>query len=357
MIEQIQEYAFLIGITIGVVLLYLWVEARHASRINLDLIQLNEHLNFDTPAFLKTAWPLLSQADLVGISWRLNWFGTVIEGEEGNLQGRCVFREIQVGEMHLVISLFCKPIRGERRYFSKTLIETFLLLLRIDMLVKSDATAATFDRLAKLNLFLQHDMKNMAQFIQLLADQIAAVPAGKEIQVLEHLRLATPLMQSRAQNIVNTLNMGHADASDVCSISIEEQISIHCRLYQLEYQLVGTGIVFVPFKLLDNALDNIFKNYSDLGRRDSETKPQLLIRLTQHAKQLEVTIEASNLDCPKHLERLFEPFWSSTPVGLGIGLYQAKQMLELCQGQLTAKKNDNGTLQFRILLPTPARVK
>jgi signal transduction histidine kinase len=351
MIEQIYLSFILIGLTIGIVLLYLWRKSNKASRINLALIHLNAQHHFDAPRFLREAWPLLSQAGIRGMAWRLDWFGVPVEERTGELNGRSLYREIQVAEMKLAITLYQQDARGEQRYFNETLIETFLLLLRTDMLIKAGTTDATIAQLAKLNLFLQHDMKNVAQFIQLMADQLAAVPAGKEQQVIDHLRTATPLIRHRADRIVRTLTVGQHMVEPIGTLMLHEKLADLCRLYHLDYHISGEARVSVPENTIDSALDNILKNYSDMQLRDPRVKPSVAIAITSDEHDAYVTISANNLPPAQQVERLFEPFWSSDPAGLGIGLYQAKQMLEMCKGALHIQQVDGGQLQFHIRIP------
>jgi signal transduction histidine kinase len=351
MIEQIYLSFILIGLTIGIVLLYLWRKSSKTSRINLALIRLNTQHNFDAPTFLREAWPLLSQAGIRGMVWRLEWFGVPVEEQAGQISGRSLYREIQMTEMKLSIALYQHDSRGEQRYFNETLIETFLLLLRTDMLIKAGTTDATIAQLAKLNLFLQHDMKNIAQFIQLMADQLGAVPAGKEQQVLDHLRTATPLIRHRADRIVRTLTVGQHMAEPIRPVQLHEKLAELCRLYHLDYQISGAAKVCAPENTIDSALDNILKNYSDMQLRDNQIKPSVSIAITDDERDVNITISATNTPPAQQIERLFEPFWSSDPAGLGIGLYQAKQMLEMCQGSLRVHQIKGGRLQFHIRLP------
>ncbi|MGZ3237831.1 MAG: sensor histidine kinase [Burkholderiaceae bacterium] len=351
MIEQIYLSFILIGLTIGIVLLYLWRKSSKASRINLALIHLNAQHNFDAPIFLREAWPLLSQAGIRGIEWRLDWFGVPVQEQTGHINGRSLYREIQVAEMKLSITLYQQDARGEQRYFNETLIETFLLLLHTDMLIKAGATDATIAQLAKLNLFLQHDMKNIAQFIQLMADQLTTVPSGKEQQVLDHLRTATPLIRHRADRIVRTLTVGQHLVEPICMLLLHEKLDELCRLYHLDYQISGTAKVAAPENTIDSALDNILKNYSDMQLRDNQIKPSISITITNDERDAHISISATNTPPAQQVERLFEPFWSSDPAGLGIGLYQAKQMLEMCKGSLQVHQIEGGHLQFHIRLP------
>ncbi|HVK95795.1 MAG TPA: ATP-binding protein [Noviherbaspirillum sp.] len=350
MIESIYPYLILSGCTIGAVLAALWYQARTISRINLALIRLNEQLNFDTPTFLRKAWPLLARAGLSGMAWQLDWFGVLIEGKEGEDKGEGMHREIQVSEMTLAVTLYKRKSRGERRYFGENLIATFLLLLHTDMLIKAGTTDATFSHMAKLNLFLQHDMKNVAQFIQLMSDQLDAVPSGKEQQVLDYLRMAAPLVRERADRIVHTLAARQTPPRQMRRLDLRQDLVQLGKLHRLHCTVSGNAEINVPANTLDSALDNILKNYSDIALARNIT-PHIDIAIDNGSDGVAVTIAATNLPPVTDIERLFEPFWSSHPSGLGIGLYQARQTLERCGGALGVVQNAAGALQFQLYFP------
>ena len=352
MIDQIYPYLILVGSTIGAVLFHLWRQARRVSRINLALIRLNEQLDFDTLAFLRAAWEPLSQAGLQGISWKLNWFGIPVEGLAGRRDGQSLTRKLQAGEVQLAVTLYQKSRQGEQRYFNESLIETFLLLLRADMLIKAGATHAALAQMAKLNLFLQHDMKNIAQFIQLMDDHLATVPADNERrQTLKYLREATPLIRERANRIVRTLKGGQPEITPPQPCRLRDKIEQLCQLHRLDCEIGGSAEVVAPEHTLDSALDNILKNYSDFSPPENSLRPLIQIGISENAAGVDITFESQHTLPDVSLERLFEPFWSSTPDGLGIGLYQAKQLLEMHGGKLSVRKTESGALQFRVSLP------
>ncbi len=354
MIEQLYLAFILTGITIAVVLAVLWYQARKASRLNLSLIRLNEQHNYDTPVFLSQAWAVLQQAGLNGLSWQLDWFGIIKQemyGQESPLQ---THRQIDVGEMKLTLSFYQLNKRGEQRYFEETLIATFLLLLRTDMLIKANAIDATFAHMSRLNLFLQHDMKNIAQFIQLMADQLVSVPAGKEMQVLTHLRHATPLIRHRADRIVNSLTAPQQTNEAARLIDLSALLNELCGLYELQTEITGNASIHAIGTTIDTALDNILKNYHDASVREHQPKPLMKIAIESDAQQVHIRIHADNDSRTPALERLFEPFWSSDAGGLGIGLYQAKQMLEMQGGSLQVSQDHALHLHFTINLPVDA---
>jgi signal transduction histidine kinase len=354
MIEQVYLYLILMGVTIGSVLAALWYKARRASMLNLSLIRLNEQHGFDAPAFLEAAWPLLAQSSLRGFGWQLDWFGVLKHGQSGVQQGRLTQRALDVGEMKLTARFYRHEGRGEQRYFEETLIETFMLLLRTDMLIKAGATDATLSQMSKLNLFLQHDMKNIAQFIQLMSDQLASVPVGKEHKVLDYLRVATPLIRHRADRIVRTLTLGTAPAEPSRPVALRPLLAQLCELYGLGYLIDGEALVEVAGNALETVLDNILKNYQDLGLRDNLAPLQLQIAISSVDGMVEIVVKAPQAPRTPAPERLFEPFWSSAPAGLGIGLYQAKHLMALQGGALFVTEDADQTLCFHVRCPLRA---
>ncbi|MFZ4536571.1 sensor histidine kinase [Propionivibrio sp.] len=351
MIEQLYPYLILVGVTIGGVLFALRGKALRISRINVSLIRLNDQLDFDTLAFLRAAWALLAQAGLRGVSWKLDWFGISIEGQEGKQTGERVTREIEVKETRLVITLFQRVSRGEPRYFNEALAETFFLLLRTDMWIKAGAVQVAFMQMSKLNTFLQHDMKNIAQYIQLMSDQLVAVPAGRAPQVLDDLRTSVPLIRIRADRIVRTLKSRQPEDQPLRTYTLRDELAQLCRLHRLNCEISGDAEMLAPENTLDRAFDNILKNYADNARRDGSAKPTLLIEIAAIGEHLGIRLESPDALPVQQLERLFEPFWSSDAAGLGIGLYQARQALQSCGGTLTAELTESGHLRFNVGLP------
>ncbi len=350
MLSLLYPFLIIVGITIAFVLAYLAWQARAASHLNLALIQLNEEHQFDTPLFLKNAWPLLQRGGILGFTYQLNWFGIALSGSEGKSIGRELHRRIHIKEMSLDL-IFFQNANGERFYFNVALIDTFLLLLRCDMWIKAGTLDATLDHMTKLNLFMQHDMKNIAQFIQLMADQLSDIPEGKEQQVLNFLGSTLPLIRDRADHIVQTLAMGQNGHQKQKEIEIADLIHRLGLFHQLDYSLKGCARLSVHVQSLDSAIDNIFKNYYDLYLREGGQKPRIDIEIKEHDAVVEIRISSVNKQLLTNRERLFEPFWSMNADGLGIGLYQARYLLKQCQGCLELKHTPDGNLEFNIKLP------
>ena len=347
MLNLLYQILIAIGITIAAVVAYLWWQARSASQLNLALIRLNKQKQFDVPSFLQSVWPLLKESGLRGFVWELNWYGVVIHGDNGNRDGKVITRNISISEMTLEIHFYQKQ-RGEKRYFDTTLIETLMLLLQTDMWIKAGSVDATISQMAKLTLFLEHDMKNVAQFIQLMSDQLEMVTPEKEQQLLKYLTRAAPMIRQRADHIVKTLTMSQTQEEVATLVQIDKLLHRLCHFYQLEYELHGQASMLLLENTFENALENILKNYQDIHLRDGTEKPFVQIQLETENKKTIISITSNNTSQIDHIERLFEPFWSSNADGLGIGLYQAKHMLEKCNATITASKSPTDQVLFLI---------
>ena len=67
-----------------------------------------------------------------------------------------------------------------------------------------------------------------------------------------------------------------------------------------------------------------------------------------------ITVDDSGNGIPSHmLESLFRPLQSSRPGGLGVGLYQCKQIVEANRGTIQVRSGVNKGTQVRIELPLP----
>jgi len=122
----------------------------------------------------------------------------------------------------------------------------------------------------------------------------------------------------------------------------------------IEEQLPGDlPPVYADRVLLEQVLLNLLRNAIDANREAHPGQPTRIV-LTACAKASQVVIEVR--DCgpglsDAELERVFTPFYTSKPEGLGLGLSMSRSIVEGFGGSLEAQRADGGGLSMCCLLP------
>ncbi|MDV7209770.1 PAS domain-containing sensor histidine kinase [Azotobacter beijerinckii] len=122
----------------------------------------------------------------------------------------------------------------------------------------------------------------------------------------------------------------------------------------IEEQLPGDlPPVYADRVLLEQVLLNLLRNAIDANREAHPGQPTRIV-LTACAKASQVAIEVR--DCgpglsDAELERVFTPFYTSKPEGLGLGLSMSRSIVEGFGGSLEAQRADGGGLSMCCLLP------
>ena len=108
--------------------------------------------------------------------------------------------------------------------------------------------------------------------------------------------------------------------------------------------------------LLARALDNLFSNLAPNWRNPGADKPVLHLRTSTESPfrpamaELRFFSPWPNAQVRIEPLRLFEPFASGRPGGLGLGLYQARKSLQEANGDLSAEVDDSG-ITFVMTVP------
>ena len=112
------------------------------------------------------------------------------------------------------------------------------------------------------------------------------------------------------------------------------------------------GAVMVDRVQIQQVLINLVRNAME-AMRDSERR-ELLVRTVAGGRGA-VTVEVSDTGpgiSDEIAARLFQPFVTSKPGGMGIGLSISRRIVEAHGGELSASRNADGGATFRFSLPT-----
>jgi hypothetical protein len=321
------------------------------------------------------AWPLLAGSGWRHLRWEGSWFGQPVAGELGysgkprlmetltSQPGKppeplCI--EVCAGdEVRLQLTFLHIAPDGETRMFAEHLARVFILLLESRLRERTEALSAALAERAQLSLYLQHDMRNLAQWVNWISADFAACTTPEALlAAARRLRDNAPLAQERAERLFAAL--GQRPASDPARlIDLRQAVTQAAQMTGLSPEINGEAQAWVAGSLLARALDNLFSNLAKVWRTTMATNPQLTLTMTTPTAE-GVTMAELRFHCPWPLnlaplpaEKIFEPFSSGRPGGLGLGLYQARRSLRTARGDLLALPGTQG-IDFLLRLPASA---
>ena len=302
------------------------------------------------------AWPALADGGIKRLDFAGNWFGQPVQGSFGAAQDDSrpfAFKVASEVDVHLIFQLYARTDRGEARLFAENLAGVFRLLLETAVHSKMEALSATLAEQARLTLYLQHDLRNLAQWVEWLATDFASAQNDAALlSVAQRLRTGAPHAATRARRILNATCKTRPTIPPVLQpIALADFISQAAEHAGIAVTIDQDAFVLLRRDLLDRTLDNLFTNVAPLLR----SHPDLIIAVTisQEADKVLAKINMPHLPEVAQLppEKLFEPFASGRPGGLGLGLYQAHKSLLEAGGELAAEVCDQH-ICFNLNLPS-----
>ena len=311
------------------------------------------------------AWPDLESGGWQRLSWNGSWFGQPVSGTLQTDTPRVrkpaveplVFDLKSGDEVQLQVALTHADSWGENRLFAEHLARVFVLLLETRLHARTEALSAALAERARLSLYLQHDMRNQAQWVLWVADDFATCESSDEmLGAARRLRDNAALAKDRAERLIAALGR-HPQLERATMVELHIAARQAARLAGIEPVIEGEASAWVATGLLARALDNLFGNLAGAWRETSAIAPTLTLRTVPGSPSDRVEMD---FFCPwppgiKPLspEKIFEPFASGRPSGLGLGLYQARKSLREAGGDLLARPAPDG-LSFHLNLPAGA---
>lgn len=340
--------------------------ARRARRYQASMQALLELASqdlepLDLPA---AAWPALHAAGWNGLQWWGDWYGQAVQGALGGTsttpgtQAAQQNYELRSGdEVRLVITLQHSAPGGEQRLFANQLAQVFLLLLETRLRERTGALSAALAERARLSLYLQHDMRNLAQWVMWVSADFANAQTPPELLVAaERLRDNAPMAQTRALRLMTALGKT-TQPTQPSPIALGEALQQAASLAGIEIDLQGEATATIAPDLLARALDNLLTNLAADWRAGLTERPYATLHVNAGMAELVLACPLPKDGMDLLPQRLFEPFASGRPGGLGLGLYQARKSLREAGGELHAAVDQN-QLQFVLTVPAvpPARL-
>jgi signal transduction histidine kinase len=319
----------------------------------------------DIPA---AAWPVLVEGGWQHLSLTGDWFGHAVNSELSNMtpttpglkkSNALVFQINSGTDVHLALCLTHSAHRGEGRLFAEQLARVFVLLMETGLRARTEAMSLALAERARLSLYLQHDMRNLAQWVAWVCADFATCAEPQALLIAAcRLQENAPLAQERAHRLIAALGE-KPQIERAGPVDLRQAITQAAHLAGIEVTLIGQAQAWIACSLLARVLDNLFSNLAPNWREALAEKPVLQLQTTEPTDTLPAMAEINFFSAWPEPgariapEKLFEPFASGRPGGLGLGLYQARKSLREAGGELRAQAAEEG-LSFLLLMPARA---
>ncbi|MCE5313305.1 MAG: PEP-CTERM system histidine kinase PrsK [Nitrospiraceae bacterium] len=242
----------------------------------------------------------------------------------------------------------------------KTMARQAALSLRNIRLSEELAEAREIAAVARISSFIIHDLKNLSYTLSLMLENAAEHIGNQEFQkdMLNTLGNTVSRMQTLIQKLRNVpekdlLNKEMADLMDIAKESVDmlkplrPNIHINCQGAVSKALVDRDEMRKVALNLLLNASDAVSDGDSITVETGSDSRGSFL------------TVSDTGVGMTEEFATryLFRPFRSTKKTGLGIGLYQCKQIVEAHGGSIEVDSKPGRGTVFSVILPQEIKSK
>lgn len=229
------------------------------------------------------------------------------------------------------------------------------MLLSHAILTEDRRASAELEALHRFSAFCLHDLKNLATRLSLVAqnaERHGRDPAFQESAMRTvkdtALKMAA-LMSKLSRKSLRPLQAGTSELVDL-SAMLDDIVAPMRR--DPAARLSVTVVPVPPIMAVRDQIHQVLLNVVLNAKQAIGGNGEISVALAQHNGSALVTVDDTGDGIPPEmLESLFRPSQSSRSGGLGVGLYQCRQIVEAHQGTIQVRSEIGKGTQVRIELP------
>ncbi|MBF0458531.1 MAG: HAMP domain-containing histidine kinase [Nitrospirae bacterium] len=317
------------------------------ANVMLGLSALNERVQFDAQVFLSEIPSYLKKIWVKDFAFSISHGDTKFKKEllrDDAFIGK-FYDNGDLSVSFTIVPFFC---RGALKTLYALVLEHIFLIIKQDALMKIRTLNDSMTNVLKVQVFVQHDIKNIAQFIQTSYYNLQNLKdESDELRYVRYLKDSYAPLMLKANKIINTLELRPSDKPvNMMTIKIEAVLEQLVSLYHLDCEIKGEGSVYANEGTIFLIFDNLVKNMYD---KYLEEELELSIEIIDEGDRIRVS--AHDTGSPiSDMGKIFEPFYSTKAGGSGVGLFQIKAHVTKLGGTVTARNVENGVI-FDVTLP------
>lgn len=325
-----------IGFTLLFAVYYFRRQSKQLNHALVKLFYINDLYKQDALEFFEQAWPVLKSIGCVNLMARIEWFGENKDILKGNFSTKAETKDylVQQDDMRFEILVGFSRDSFQKESIAAIVVQTFIHIIEQDLVLKKSEILTSQKRLERYQLFVQHEIKNISQFIQVLSEQVQQLETteAKE-KLVNRLSSSLPVMAQRARKTVDHMQQPLAEFYRGELFELEDLLQNIADMYGLSVRIKGSASISLSQEVLSEIFKNILGNYRDhdIGMQ------KIFIDVNNDLLSNKVNISIScrkNAGLDFRSERMFEPFWTTSESGMGLGLFLARELLKQIDGKI-----------------------
>ena len=229
------------------------------------------------------------------------------------------------------------------------------VLLSHARLAEERQASTELEALHRFSVFCLHDLKNLAARLSLVAqnaERHGHDPAFQESAmrtVTDTSAKMTVLMSKLSRTSMKPAPSGAPESVDISAL-IDDIVAPMRGVERVRLHVAGGPVQ--PVIAVRDQMQQVLLNVILNAKQAIGQEGDIAIGIEESGGSVVVTVEDTGCGIPSHmLESLFQPSQSSRPGGLGVGLYQCKQIVEAHRGTIEIRSQQGQGTQVKIELP------
>jgi putative PEP-CTERM system histidine kinase len=232
----------------------------------------------------------------------------------------------------------------------KTLASQAAFALASAGLAEQLAVAREMEAVGKITTFVMHDLKNLVYSLSLLTDNAVDYIGEPEFQkdLLDTLSNTVAKMKALIAKLKDLPERDQLDLRevDLLDLTAEAVASIPCG----DIKISGCNVIVVADQQeLSKVLINLLINALDASETGAAVNVE--VGVAEQQAYIRVIDHGCGMTTDFIRGQLFTPFKTTKSKGLGIGLYQSKQIIEAHQGRVEVESTLGSGSVFTVWLP------
>ncbi len=207
----------------------------------------------------------------------------------------------------------------------------------------------------KLNRFIAHDLKNLAQTVKLYRQNLPLYTHQPPKETQGDLEALFALLDQRTHKVIDTLTAlappppkARPFSLKGCTERLVETLPFKDRI-----KVQGGDVqLFSDDTMVTTVVENLLIN----AYQKDPSSIRITLRCWEEEDKAIIEVADNGAPVPpEHRQSIFEPFFSTKPQGTGLGLYTVKETIKVLKGEVSFYHRDRETV-FKVTLPKDLRV-